>query len=43
MPHTQETDRNQQQNGEDANDFVVHRQVATRTNQTNRKLFTQKS
>ena len=36
VPDTQETDGDQQSNGEDANDFLLHGQGATRTNPTNR-------
>ena len=35
VPDTQETDENQQSNGEDANNFLLHGQGATCTNQTN--------
>ena len=35
VPDAQETEENQQSNGEDANNFLLHGQGATRTNQTN--------
>ena len=35
IPDMQETDGDQQPNGEDANNFLFHRQRAIRTNQTN--------
>ena len=34
---TQETDEDQQSNGEDVNNFLFHREGATRTNQTSRQ------
>ena len=37
VPDTQETDRDQQSNGEDAKKFLFHGQRAIRTSQTNRQ------
>ena len=37
VPDTQKTDEDQQSNGEDANNFLFIGQVATHTNQTNRR------